>query len=365
VSTAAQLRGYLLEEALAWLLRNSGYRLLMHHSQDPDELVPNGNGLCVKGRGAEHQVDVLGEFAFTPAFSLPIRLFLEAKFTRQKTGLPVVRNAHGVIHDINENFVHGPGQRLRKRFRYVYAIFSATGFTMDAQDFAVAQQISLVDLSGASFGWLRDAVEAAASELHRLQEQHRIRRFPVSWMRGQLRSRLGTLPVLTELRVFPWLPRTEAYRFADHADPVLDRLARTLLERTGTELLMGFPAAPFVLPLAVDDVTRFLNYARVHPDHTIRLRRAGEGTHTEWRVSPADRPHAWYQGLEEYQLTFNLPDHLESWISENEEHRASRTRAVKRQFLSDIVIYRMEGDSLQTFQLHYQPGELDRRRSYG
>jgi hypothetical protein len=87
VSTPAQLRGYLLEEALAWLLRNSGYRLLVDHSQDPDELVLNGNGLCVKGRGAEHQVDVLGEFAFTPAFSLPIRLFLEAKFTTLRPGL--------------------------------------------------------------------------------------------------------------------------------------------------------------------------------------------------------------------------------------------------------------------------------------
>jgi hypothetical protein len=79
--TEAQLRGYLLEEALAWLLRNSGYRLLVHKSQDNDELTLNGNGLCVKGRGADHQADVLGEFAFTPAFSFPIRLFLEAKFT--------------------------------------------------------------------------------------------------------------------------------------------------------------------------------------------------------------------------------------------------------------------------------------------
>jgi hypothetical protein len=33
-------------------------------------------------RGASHQVDVLGEFALTPAFSLPIRMFLEAKFNR-------------------------------------------------------------------------------------------------------------------------------------------------------------------------------------------------------------------------------------------------------------------------------------------
>jgi hypothetical protein len=327
VSTPAQLGGYLLEEALAWLLRNSGYRLLVDHSQDPDELVLNGNGLCMKGRGAEHQVDVLGEFAFTPAFSLPIRLFLEAKFTRQKTDLPVVRNAHGVIHDINENFVHGPGQRLRKRFRYVYAIFSAKGFTQNAQDFALAQQISLVDLSGASFGWLRDAIEAAASTLDGLQEQYGIRSFPVSWMRGQPRRLLGTLPMPTELDIFPRLPGTKAYLFADSAYPVLNRLALTLRERTGTELLMGFPAAPFVLPLAVDDVTRFLDYASVRPDHKIRLRWAGQGTEAEWRVSPAEQQDAVDRELEEYQLAFNLPDHLESWISEYEEHRAGTAPA--------------------------------------
>jgi hypothetical protein len=355
MSTPAQLRGYLLEEALAWLLRNSGYRLLVDESQDPDELISTGNGLSVKGRGAEHQADVLGEFAFTPAFSLPIRLFLEAKFTRQKTDLPVVRNAHGVIHDINENFVHGPGQRLRKRFRYVYAIFSAKGFTANAQDYALAQQISLVDLSGASFSWLLDAIEATASDLYELQERYRVQGFPVNWIRGELRRELGTLPVRGELDYAFQLPETQGYGFAESARPVLNRLTGALLGRTRAELLMGFPAAPFVLPLAVGDVTRFLNYASVRPDHRVRLRRADQGTHSEWRVSPAGQE-------EEYLLTFNLPDHLESWISEHEEHRASRTRAVKKQFLSDIVIYRMEGDSLQTFQLHYEPGELSRRR---
>lgn len=31
-----------------------------------------------QGHGADHQVDVFGEFAFTLAFSVPVRLFLEA-----------------------------------------------------------------------------------------------------------------------------------------------------------------------------------------------------------------------------------------------------------------------------------------------
>jgi hypothetical protein len=334
---------------------------LVDESQDRDELVANGSGLCVKGRGAEHQADVLGEFAFTPAFSLPIRLFLEAKFTRQKTDLPVVRNAHGVIHDINENFVHGPGQRLRKRFRYVYAIFSAKGFTKNAQDFALAQQISLVDLSGASFGWLLEAIEVAAFDLYVLQGRYGIQSFPVNWMRGQLRRRLGTLPSLAGLDGIPRLPETRAYGFAESAHPVLDRLTIKLQERTGAELLMGFPAAPFVLPLAADDVTQFLRYASESPDHKVRLRRTGEDARAEWQVSPADQQDYPFPGAGGYHLTFNLPNHLESWISEHEEHRASRTRAVKQQFLPDIVVYRMEGDSLRTFQLHYQPSELKRR----
>ena len=68
MATRALLRGYLLEEALAWLMRSSGYRLLVHEDQDNVELVMDGSTLRVRGRGAVHQVDVLGEFAFTPAF---------------------------------------------------------------------------------------------------------------------------------------------------------------------------------------------------------------------------------------------------------------------------------------------------------
>jgi hypothetical protein len=357
----ATLRGYLLEEALAWLLRGSGYRLLVDESQDHDELKNGSAGLCVKGRGAEHQVDVLGEFAFTPAFSLPIRLFLEAKFTRNKCRLPVVRNAYGVIHDINENFLHGPSNRLRKRYRYVYALFSTSGFTNEAQDFALAQQISLVDLSGASFAWLRGSVELAAADLDMLQRRYQVKRFPVRWIRGRLRELLGTAPV-------PLLdegyPETDAWLFAEGAMPVLDRLHGTLLERQRNELLLGFPAAPFILPLATDDIGQFLRYASVRPEHEISLRRTGEGREAEWTISPVDQEPAdsLFVQREGYWLTFNLPERLESWISEHEEHRTSRIRAVKKQFLSEIIIYRMESDTLQTFQLQYHPADLRRGR---
>lgn len=47
MATDAVLRGYLLEESLAWLLRFSGYRLLVHEDQDPGELVDQEGALPV------------------------------------------------------------------------------------------------------------------------------------------------------------------------------------------------------------------------------------------------------------------------------------------------------------------------------
>jgi hypothetical protein len=122
-------RGYILEEVLAWLLRGSGYELLVVPGDDP-ELDGRGGDLRVRGRGATHQADVLGQFAFTPAFSLPVRLFLEARFHSRACGLDVVRNAFGVIEDVNENYVPDPRTtRPRRRFQYRYALFSTSGFS--------------------------------------------------------------------------------------------------------------------------------------------------------------------------------------------------------------------------------------------
>ncbi|MFI0417945.1 hypothetical protein [Spongiactinospora sp. 9N601] len=355
--TKAALCGYLLEEALAWMLRGAGYRLLVDVSQDPHELAINGNGLCVKGRGAEHQVDVLGEFVFTPAFSLPIRLFLEAKFTKQKSDLVVVRNAHGVIHDINENFVHAPGARLRKRYRYVYALFSVSGFTAAAQDFALAQQISLVDLSGASFAWLRRSVESAAENLRVLAQHDRVNKFPVIWMRRRLRAELGTMPDLSNERKYQTV---HPAGFAVAAGAVLDDLVGTLKERRHNELLLGFPAAPFVLPMATDNVERFLAYAREYPDHAIRLVRTRGGDGVEWEVSPIGQEWMWEFSASPntYRLTFNLPERLGDWICENEEYGVGRIRAFEGKSLPGIIVYRVEGNELQIFQLRYRPEDV-------
>lgn len=362
LASEAALRGYILEEALAWLLRHTGYRLLVHESQDRAELKQEGNGLQVKGRGADHQVDVLGEFAFPPAFSLPIRLFLEAKFTGKKADLKTVRNAHGVIHDINENFMRGPNSQFGKRYRYVYALFSASGFTPDAESYALAQQISLVDLSSAAFSWLRAAVETAAHELFPLQTNYDVGTFPVNWMRGQLRVVLGTLPD-PEPADFS-LPETDAHRFAERATPILLNFAEQVMEDASAEFLLGFPSAPFILPILARNVRGFLRFAHEYPSHSIRLRRSRSGSRSEWQVTPSpaieDTDVLVPVTGQEYLLKFNLPERFEEWIDEREDRRDRRTLDKARKFLSNIVIYRMEmnSDLLETFQLRYDPNDM-------
>lgn len=338
-----QLRGYLLEEALAWLLRHSGYDLLVDASQDPDELLMHGSELRVRGRGTNHQVDVLGEFAFTPAFSLPVRLFLEAKHYTQKCGLNVVRNAHGVLADVNQNYVSHAGGRPRRRFQYCYALFSASGFSPEAEAFAIAHQISLVDLSTPSFKWLLDAVAACADRLYEAAVVHSLATFPVKDARRRLRQLLGTTPVA--------MPTTmPAHSERAYAKALTD-FAAHLQQCSEIELLIGFPPAPFILPLVVNDRIAFASYATRHPSHTISIRRRGEGATPEWTATAADENAA-------YHLSFALPSGIEEWIAENEDRRRSRARTIKSDFLATITIYFQANGELRVCHLRYDPDAL-------
>ena len=168
-------KGRLLEEVLAYLIRNSGYQLLVDPSQDPEELERRGNGLVVRGRGAVHQADVLGQFGWIPAFTFPIRLFVEAKWrAASKIGLADVRNAVGVLQDVNQNFSRrddGGRTRLVRRFNYCYSLFSTSGFTAPAQEMALAHQVSLIDLSGTEFDELREIIDGLGDFLYDLDQE--------------------------------------------------------------------------------------------------------------------------------------------------------------------------------------------------
>ena len=178
-----------------------------------------------------------------------------------------------MIHDVNENFVHTGGSRPRRRYQYVYALFSASGFTEQAQAYALAQQISLVDMSGMSFEWLRHKIADAAAELYACRNQHHVRRFPVSWMRRELRARLETaLPGTLVGDEADWTPdmATNAPRFRTAAAGIIEAFAAELLTSERSELLLGFPASPFILVLGADDPDLFIEYTEGHPTHAVR-----------------------------------------------------------------------------------------------
>ena len=175
------LRGYVLEEVLARLLYANGYRLLVSELQDPEALTRGAHGLLVRGRGADHQADVLGELTLPVPFSLPLRIFVEAKCREAKANLRDVRNAHGVVHDVNEQYATASaGARAIpvRRYHYRYTLFSANGFSRPAQQYALAQQISLVDLPSPAFTGLLDAANRTAHQLHELAQRSSLGAFP-------------------------------------------------------------------------------------------------------------------------------------------------------------------------------------------
>ena len=192
---ASTIGGYVLEEVLANLLADNGYRLLTSATQDPVYLLRDRHGLLVRGRGTNHQADALGDLDVPIPFSLPVRLFAEAKNRAPRTGLDAVRNALGVVSDVNQ-FQPPTAPRVGWRgdptYHYRYSLFSTSGFTGPAQDFAMAHQISLIDLSGPSFASLRLAVEIFAAAVQSVAVRENLDVFPVGQMRAALRVALGT-----------------------------------------------------------------------------------------------------------------------------------------------------------------------------
>ncbi|MCV2393711.1 restriction endonuclease [Actinotalea sp. M2MS4P-6] len=325
---AEQLSGYLLEEVVAHLLQGSGYRLLAERD-DPVALVQKGNGLRVRGRGAEHQADALGQLNITIPFSLPIRLFVEAKNLGQKVGLDVVRNAHGVVHDVNEFMpprAAGHGARGLRRVQYRYSVFSTSGFSADAQDFALAHQISLVDLSGSEWGDLARLLRAAADDALR-QFGPDVGPSARSALRGAIRS---SEPA--ELDDF----------FSEQVDapPLVavwarDLARRILRSKSGSEdIFLGFVDAPFLLALRADDTDAFVRHVHRHPG-SVRVHISYERSPLggDWVIEDVKRP-------DSFRLTFPLPGVLERVLLATPPDELRREASfAKKALLSTIVVY--------------------------
>lgn len=89
-----------------------------------------------------------------------------------------------------------------------------------------------------------------------------MRTFPVGWMRREIRARLGTAPAADP---------ANAPLFRAAAEQIIFTFAATLRQCEQTELLLAFPAAPFIFPLTAEDPRQFLDYAEPWPAHDVVL----------------------------------------------------------------------------------------------
>jgi hypothetical protein len=157
----------LLEEALLYLLRVSGYQVV--ERADNDETLKDGHsGLEVLGRGGKHQIDAVANFVVAHPFSHPQRLLIEAKcYTEQtRVGIEVIRNAVGVLKDVSEYWVSRGSVPPKARYHYQYALFSASGYTSDAERYAYAQDVYLIPLANSRF------IQPIIGSIRELNYQH-------------------------------------------------------------------------------------------------------------------------------------------------------------------------------------------------
>jgi hypothetical protein len=348
-------KGYMLEEVLAYLIRNAGYRLLVDPEQDPYDLDWKGNGLVVIGRGTYHQVDVLGQLEWTPSFTFPIRLFAEAKFRSVTTGLTTVRNAVGTILDINQRYSSLLEQRdktlgFRPKYQYAYALFSTSGFSKPATAMAMAHQISLVDLGGVEFEDLRNAISNAIPV-----STHQVPREAVLGIRHALREELGTIPggLSRESRYIRQGNNVNAERFN------LREVVDTAYEYG--EVFVGMANGPFMLLLKADRPQDFLRYAALRPSHDVTISwnpYVEEGR--RWEIDPVER-----LDNVSYRLTFRLPNLLAKWIFASYDEARKRALYAKEQFLSAITIYTRRDREDHLFRLNFSASDTLRQINTG
>ena len=360
------LRGYILEEVLAYLIKNTGYSLLVDQSQDPCELKNKSNGLVVKGRGGWHQADVLGELAWIPAFTFPIRLFVDAKYRQQKTGISSVRTAIGILSDINQNLNLSDQIVLTKRFSYNYALFSATGFSRDAVNMAIAHGISLVDLKGPDFAPILNQIDRVSTDILRianiLNENGSLDIYGgfVSNLRKELRYRFDTWPIETMLQSNDLFNEFDSHpdeRIVSSRTELLD----IIIEFTDSikqirELFVGMANGPYLLVLKANDPERFIAYSRQNPTHPVRiLWSTREGNGKRWMIRPLNS--------DDYELTFMLPNTLGEYIF-NSDNTLARAIEVKRRFFANLTIYRIADNRDQIIRLKYDPSDIENTNLY-
>lgn len=155
-----QIAGAVLEEAVLSTIGTAGF-LPVEDLHGDSCINPDKPPVTIRGRGTDHQIDIVADPVLGYVFSNPARLLIEAKAYAENrpVRLDVVRNAVGTLKDLSE-FWRPPDAGLvgAKRYHYRYAIFATTNFTRGAQEYAFAQDVYLLPLRRSAF--FRPVVQA-------------------------------------------------------------------------------------------------------------------------------------------------------------------------------------------------------------
>ncbi|ANN33062.1 restriction endonuclease [Bacillus cereus] len=324
VISISALKGFLLEEALAKLLENSGYALITKDVLDNPELYPEfvsqGNGLNIKGRGGTHQADVLGQFPIAVPFNYPIRLFLEAKFRNSRTGIDVVRSGVGILTDLNANYqtIDLSGDELLvQRYNYQYAIFSTSGFSENAIKLAVAYKITLIDLSGNEYRDLLEGIDLAAHELRELLEHGS---YSLADVREFIRSEL--FAVYPEDLIYNISPLRNA----------LNPFWSGLMDYG--DLYLASINSPFSILLKPDFPQDFRYFIKESRKSTFHVNIYWQNQNQNlWRIRLIEG--------NDQEFTFYLPKLLNDYIFNNSNRSDVALNALnaKEQFLGNVIFY--------------------------
>ncbi|HEM5246740.1 TPA: hypothetical protein U1346_001415 [Streptococcus suis] len=294
-----QVKGYLLEIVLARLLKVNGYDLVATTSTD---IVQQGNGLHVKGRGGYHQFDSLGTFRITPPFVYPIRLFLEAKFHSKKIGIDRVRMGIGILQDVNTNYstIQMTIAELElPKYNYNYAIFSTSGFTDDAQRLAIAHKIYLMDLSSGYYSWIKDFINQIVDRLFNLYNVsgESIGKDIVNDFKEQFTTWIDDL---NDDSLKNWID-------INYQDSVISEF-KDRLKDVGSIYIASTKSSQ-IIALIPDNDEKFRESLRENPHQDVTIT-WNESENSTWIVSPT-------VDNEEYRLTFQLPPIIQEYIFNN------------------------------------------------
>lgn len=206
VASPDQIAGAVLEEAVLSVLTAAGFNPLEDLTGDAC-INPGKPAVTIRGRGTDHQIDVVADPVVGYAFSNPARLLIEAKAYSgsRKVKLDVVRNAVGTLKDVSEFWrPSGAGTGGARRYHYRYAIFASTEFTKGAQEYAFAQDVYLLPLRRSAF--FRPVVQAVDSirRFHDMPPRpgDPDARFSLRDYRGSVREALRTGEVPDDLHEF-------------------------------------------------------------------------------------------------------------------------------------------------------------------